>query len=95
MKRKRFIESAVTFCQKYDFDGIDLVWMYPGVGWRGGVPEDKQNFVKLIKELKEAFRLVIIGMNMVRKPDSIICNVLNIQKRKHLLKGIQNKNNIA
>ena len=59
-KRKRFIESAVTFCQKYNFDGIDLVWMYPGVGWRGGVPEDKQNFVKLIKELKEAFRLVII-----------------------------------
>ena len=55
-KRKRFVESAVNFCQKHNFDGINLVWMHPGIGWRGGVPEDKQNLVELIKELREAFR---------------------------------------
>ena len=51
-KRKRFIESAVNFCQKHNFDGIDLMWMHPGIEWRDGVPEDKHNLV----EIREAFR---------------------------------------
>ena len=53
-RRKRFVESVVAFCQEHNFDGLDLDWEYPGK--RGGSPDDKENFVKLIRDLKEAFR---------------------------------------
>ncbi|CAL1277040.1 unnamed protein product [Larinioides sclopetarius] len=59
--RATFVKSAVEFCLKYDFDGLDMDWEYPAN--RGGAPADKQNFVTLLKfnfdsyfqELKEAF----------------------------------------
>jgi len=51
--RKTFIDSVVAFIKEHDFDGLDLDWEYPAN--RGGKPEDKQNFVLLCKELREAF----------------------------------------
>ncbi|XP_026671822.1 probable chitinase 2 [Ceratina calcarata] len=53
-RRSSFIHSVVNFLGEYGFNGFDLDWEYPGS--RGGVPEDKQNFVSLVQELKEAFR---------------------------------------
>ncbi|KFM57731.1 Chitotriosidase-1, partial [Stegodyphus mimosarum] len=51
--RAIFVKSVVDFCLKYDFDGLDMDWEYPAN--RGGAEEDKENFVLLLKELKEAF----------------------------------------
>ncbi|GIX80513.1 chitotriosidase-1 [Caerostris extrusa] len=51
--RATFVKSAVDFCKKYDFDGLDMDWEYPAN--RGGAAADKQNFITLLKELKEAF----------------------------------------
>lgn len=45
--RKEFIDSAIKLCAKYDFDGLDIDWEYPG-------KTDKDNFILLIKELSAA-----------------------------------------
>lgn len=51
--RKTFVQSCVDFVLKYGFDGLDLDWEYPAQ--RGGKPEDKANFVQLLRELRAAF----------------------------------------
>lgn len=45
--RQNFIQSAVQFCNKHKFDGIDIDWEYPRI-------QDKQNFTLLLKELSHA-----------------------------------------
>ncbi|XP_043594466.1 probable chitinase 10 isoform X2 [Bombus pyrosoma] len=57
--RKRFIEQAIQFLEKYDFDGLDLDWEYP-VCWQvdcnKGPSSDKQGFADLLKELSNELR---------------------------------------
>jgi len=52
-RRKLFVQSAVEFLEEHNFDGLDLDWEYPAK--RGGIKEDKQNFILLIKDLNAAF----------------------------------------
>nr|AQZ26770.1 chitinase 2 [Tigriopus japonicus] len=52
-KRKVFVQSVVDFLQQHNFDGLDLDWEYPAK--RGGIAEDKNNFIELIRDLKSAF----------------------------------------
>jgi chitinase len=55
--RKIFIESAVQFIEKYDLDGLDVDWEYPGMSGDNHRfrPEDKQNYTLLLKELRSRF----------------------------------------
>ncbi|CAF1137588.1 unnamed protein product [Adineta ricciae] len=53
--RSIFAASCVEFIQKYGFDGIDIDWEYPvsgGLPANSRRPEDKQNYVFLLKELR-------------------------------------------
>ncbi|KAG8164746.1 hypothetical protein KVR01_005021 [Diaporthe batatas] len=55
-KRKQFADNLVSFMMRYGFDGVDLDWEYPGAPDRGGLEEkDIQNFVLLLKTLRETF----------------------------------------
>ena len=52
---KNFALSAVDIVSKYNLDGIDIDWEYPGMIGDSNVyrPEDKQHYTTLFKELRE------------------------------------------
>lgn len=52
---KKFVTTTVEYLRKWNFDGLDLDFEYPGIDWRGSPPEDKVAFTKLCKMLREAF----------------------------------------
>ncbi|CAL9703384.1 unnamed protein product [Knipowitschia caucasica] len=49
--RSRFIASAISLLQTYNFDGLNLDWRYPG----DATKQDKNRFVSLCQELRTAF----------------------------------------
>ncbi|XP_018377441.1 PREDICTED: probable chitinase 2, partial [Trachymyrmex cornetzi] len=51
--RSKFVKNIVEFVKKYNFDGFDIDWEYPNQ--RGGKPEDMQNYISLLKELRSQF----------------------------------------
>ncbi len=53
--RTKFINSASEFIEKYQLDGMDMDWEYPGISGAGTMarPEDTQNFTTLMKGLRE------------------------------------------
>uniref|UniRef100_A0A1B6JBP0 GH18 domain-containing protein n=1 Tax=Homalodisca liturata TaxID=320908 RepID=A0A1B6JBP0_9HEMI len=56
--RTAFVASVITFMKKYNFDGLDMDYEYPGCpqGNRtAGLPTDSENFNCLMSELKTAF----------------------------------------
>ncbi|KAL4738184.1 hypothetical protein BDV11DRAFT_171259 [Aspergillus similis] len=52
-----YIYAPVWYVRAYSltFDGVALDWEYPGAGDRGGKPEDTENYVLLMKTLRETF----------------------------------------
>jgi chitinase len=48
-----FFESLVTFLFQHDFDGVDIDWEYPVAEDRGGIPEDYENLVTMLRRLRE------------------------------------------
>jgi chitinase len=55
--RAVFIDSVETFVTRYDLDGLDIDWEYPGLpgSTQKFRPEDKQNYTLLVKELRVRF----------------------------------------
>ncbi len=55
--RAKFVASAVDFLRRYNLDGLDVDWEYPGMAGAGHVfrPEDKQNFTLLLRDLRARF----------------------------------------
>eukprot|EP00727_Mastigamoeba_balamuthi_P002559 m51a1_g1230 putative chitotriosidase-1 (478) ;mRNA; r:527908-529341 len=53
--RTHFIQSAISYCRTWEFDGFDIDWEYPGWEEQGGRDIDKANFPLLLKEMMEAF----------------------------------------
>lgn len=52
--RRHFVEKSIEFCRRYNFDGIDIDWEYPGYAEHSGRPEDSHNFTLLMAELYAA-----------------------------------------
>ncbi|MBI5959064.1 MAG: glycoside hydrolase family 18 protein [Chloroflexi bacterium] len=53
--RAVFIQSCINFMKTYGFDGIDIDWEFPvsgGLVKHSGRPEDKENFTRLLAELR-------------------------------------------
>jgi chitinase len=57
LSRSEFIDSVVAFVTRYQLDGLDIDWEYPGQVGAGNVfrPEDKQNYTLLIRDLRARF----------------------------------------
>jgi chitinase len=53
--RAKFIQSTRDLIEKYQIDGIDMDWEYPGISGAGtkARPEDTHNFTELMKGLRE------------------------------------------
>ncbi|MDB5017232.1 MAG: chitinase [Mucilaginibacter sp.] len=54
--RQLFAESAIDIIKKFDLDGIDIDWEYPGrPGYEGNIyrPEDQQNYTLMFRELRK------------------------------------------
>ncbi|WP_304517694.1 glycoside hydrolase family 18 protein [Cecembia rubra] len=53
--RAKFIQSAKSFIEQYQLDGMDMDWEYPGISGAGTMarPEDTENFTALMKGLRE------------------------------------------
>ncbi|XP_053610202.1 mucin-2 isoform X2 [Plodia interpunctella] len=53
-RRKEFVRNAIKFLRQNHFDGLDLDWEYPA-SRDGSKPKDRENYAKLVKELREEF----------------------------------------
>lgn len=54
--RRAFAEDCLAFLKKYNLDGIDLDWEFPGLSWSGAACDpscDTDNYVLLVKQLRE------------------------------------------
>lgn len=66
--RAAFISSLKVFMAQYAFQGVDLDWEYPATSERGGKPEDTENYVLLVKEMRAAFGDTY-GLSLTLAPD--------------------------
>ncbi|CAA91147.1 GH18 domain-containing protein [Caenorhabditis elegans] len=66
--RNVFVNSIVSFVQKYDIDGIEIFWTWPKY-------EDANNYLIFIQELRYAF--IELQKKLNRKEDYVISIIVN------------------
>jgi len=54
--RQQFIDSVIQYAHRFNFDGIDIDWEYPGDLTRGGQFEDFEHFLLFLQECQSAFK---------------------------------------
>lgn len=77
-RRKQFAETALKFVIYYGFDGLDLDWEYPTS--RGGIPDDKKNFVSLLSVIKDTFAPWGLSLSIAAGIDTSYYDVASIAK---------------
>lgn len=50
-----FAESLLYVLQTYGFDGVNLDWEYPAASDRGGSDKDTENYVALVRVIRDIF----------------------------------------
>ncbi|MEO0041683.1 MAG: hypothetical protein RL329_1131 [Bacteroidota bacterium] len=63
--RAHFAHHCRRLIEKYNIDGIDIDWEYPGYVEHGGTPKDKKNFTLLLKQVRDT--LNVCGAQKKRK----------------------------
>ena len=85
--RGKLVNNLVNIVKKYNFNGFDLDWEYPAQ--RGGIPADKENFVLLLKELRENFDkhgfILCVSAGATEETAKISYNIKEISKYVHLI----------
>jgi chitinase len=56
--RTNFVSACMEAVRRYDFDGIDIDWEYPGFAEHNGTPADRENFTLLMQQLKDSLQAV-------------------------------------
>jgi chitinase len=54
-KRFKFYVQLEKFMLQWGFDGVDIDWEYPAAPDRRGKPEDTENYVQLLRGMKDYF----------------------------------------
>ncbi|KAG2172427.1 hypothetical protein INT43_004969 [Umbelopsis isabellina] len=62
VQQETFVASAVSFINKYNLDGIEIDWEYPGAtdlyGWAGSTPteypDDGTNYLSMLEKMRAA-----------------------------------------
>lgn len=57
--RAEFVQSIVSFLDKFHFDGVMIDWQWPGVSDGDGTEADsydREYYIKLLSDLKKAFQ---------------------------------------
>ena len=52
--RQKFADECRRLIEKYQIDGVDIDWEYPGYAEHKGTSADKENFTKLITNIRNA-----------------------------------------
>jgi chitinase len=76
--RKRFVENLTDFCIRNGYDGADLDWEYP-------LQKDRENFVRLISELRQAFDKAHLEILTAALPSKDYRNGYDIERLKDKL----------